>query len=274
VLRGSGALWTMRGDYGIYYLPRQRRQHPGRRHGLYQWDNNWPSNRCTGPVADRSWGDRNIQGFWEISRAPASFSGPRPYTVTGVMICELAMERRREKAAEDDIDRLRRRDPDALPALIHRYQHRLYGYLLRTVSDAAAAEDLFQQTWLRVVERIHRYDPARGFEPWLFSVAHNVAIDHLRRKQPECLNAALPRLPAVLPQALDSLLAGERAAILAAAVAELPPAYRETVALRFEHDMKLEEIAEAVSAPLSTVKSRLRRGLEQLRARLQKGGRP
>ena len=188
------------------------------------------------------------------------------------MICVAAMDgERRETAATAEIGRLRRGDPEAVSALIHLHQHRLYRYLLRIVRDPAAAEDLFQQTWLRVVERIGRYDPSRSFDAWLFSVAHNLAIDHLRRKQPEGVGEE-SEYPASSPHAVESLLSDERAAQVASAMASLPVVYRETLALRFEQEMKLEEIATAAAIPLSTVKSRLRRGLEEMRKRLESKG--
>ena len=77
---------------------------------------------------------------------------------------------------------------NAVAGLMELYQHRLYRYLMRIVMQPSTAEDLFQQTWLRVMERIQKYDPKRSFEGWLFSVAHNLAIDHLRRRQPESLD--------------------------------------------------------------------------------------
>jgi RNA polymerase sigma-70 factor (ECF subfamily) len=188
------------------------------------------------------------------------------------MIFGAVMEWERPMAVEDEAVKLRRRDPETLVALVGRYQHRLYRYLLRLVHDSAAAEDLFQQTWLRVVQNIRRYDPRRSFEAWLFSVAHNLAIDHLRRRQPESLDepaASREEVAAADPDALERLLARERAGLLEAAVAELPAVYREALTLRFEEDMKLEEMAEVIHAPLSTVKSRLRRALEGLRWKLE-----
>ena len=86
------------------------------------------------------------------------------------------------------VARLRRRDPAALADAVGRYQHRLYRYFLRLVHDPAAADDLFQQTWLNVVRQIHRYDPARSFDTWLFAIAHNTAIDHLRRGPGESID--------------------------------------------------------------------------------------
>jgi RNA polymerase sigma-70 factor (ECF subfamily) len=175
--------------------------------------------------------------------------------------------------AQDTIARMRRGDPDALTAMISRYQHRLYRYLLRLVREPAAADDLFQQTWLRVMEKIGRYDARRNFEAWLFSVAHNLAIDAWRGKRGESLDdesdsggAIGERLHTGAPDALERLLDFERGAMLAACMHELPPIHREVLTLRFEEDMKLEEIADVAGVPLSTVKSRLRRALDGLRA--------
>ena len=87
----------------------------------------------------------------------------------------------------DDAARLRRGDTAGLAGLLSRHQDRLFRYLLRLVGDEAVAEDAFQQTWLKVAERIGAYDRSRPFAPWLFAVARNLALDHLRRRQPESL---------------------------------------------------------------------------------------
>jgi RNA polymerase sigma-70 factor (ECF subfamily) len=117
---------------------------------------------------------------------------------------------------------------------------------------------------LQVVRQIHRYDPERSFDTWLFAIAHNAAIDLLRRRAGE----ELGEYAANTPDALDALIAGERAAGLAAAIEKLPAVYREALTLRFEDGMKLEEIAAVAGVPLSTVKSRVHRGLETLRRML------
>jgi RNA polymerase sigma-70 factor, ECF subfamily len=198
------------------------------------------------------------------------------------MILAAAMNPEALSGVEDTLVRMRRGDPDALSAVISRYQHRLYRYLLRLVREPAAADDLFQQTWLRVMERIGRYDARRNFESWLFSVAHNLAVDFWRGKRGDSLDAAAEshhhhyqddtpgeRFPAAGPDALEQLLDFERGAMLAACINELPAIHREVLTLRFEEDMKLEEIAEVAGIPLSTVKSRLRRALEALRGALE-----
>ncbi len=79
------------------------------------------------------------------------------------MILAAAMNPEALSGVEDIVVRMRRGDPDALTAMISRYQHRLYRYLLRLVREPAAADDLFQQTWLRVMEKIGRYDAQPQF---------------------------------------------------------------------------------------------------------------
>src|SRR5512146_112870 len=79
---------------------------------------------------------------------------------------------------------LRRRDPAMLDHLIEQYQHRLYRYLLYLTRDPQLAQDLFQDTWMRVMERGSQYSARWKFETWLLSIARNLTIDHIRRKQP------------------------------------------------------------------------------------------
>jgi RNA polymerase sigma-70 factor, ECF subfamily len=181
-------------------------------------------------------------------------------------------------AADSEPARLRRGDPDAFDALLNRYQNRLYRYLMRLTGDPAQAEDLFQQTWLKVIGGIHRYDEGRPFEPWLFSIARNLAIDHLRKVSPESLDEPsditgeprVARLRAEGPGHLEQLLDRERRSLLERRVLELPAMYREAITLRFEEEMTFEEMALVLRAPVSTVKSRVSRALSALRKELSK----
>jgi RNA polymerase sigma-70 factor, ECF subfamily len=176
---------------------------------------------------------------------------------------------------------LRRGDPDALSTLMARYQHRIYRYLLRLVRQPADAEDLFQQTWIRVAEKIRSFDTSRNFDAWLFALARNLALDHLRRRRPSSLEESLrgdsredtmvSRLPSADPGPFEQLLARERAGRLAVALENLPLSYREVLTLRFEEEMKIEEIAQVLATPVATVKSRLYRSLAQLRQILEAG---
>jgi len=182
-------------------------------------------------------------------------------------------------AVDADVVRLRRGDLNALSELITRYQNRLYRYLLRIVRQPAEAEELFQQTWLRVVEKIRSFDASRNFDAWLFTLARNLAIDHLRRIRPQSLDEPLAnswhsetvadRIPCKDHTPLDHALAAERRTEINDAMARLPMMYREVLTLRFEDEMKIEEIAQVTAVPVSTVKSRLRRSLEQLRYALE-----
>lgn len=173
---------------------------------------------------------------------------------------------------------LRRRDPSVLDRLIGQYQHRLFRYLMYLAGDRALAEDLFQETWLRVLERGRQYDGRSSFETWLFAIARHLLIDRLRRKSPTSLDAL--RDPeegndafepaAKEPSAYQVLAEREQEGRMAAAVATVPGVYREVLMLRFQEDLKLEEIAAVVQAPVSTVKSRLYRGLNALKLQLER----
>ncbi len=175
--------------------------------------------------------------------------------------------------AAGDVLAVQKGDRDAFASLLARYQNRLYRYLLRWVHEPATAEDLFQQTWMRVIERIRGFDAGRNFDPWLFAVARNLVIDYLRRRRPSSLEEPLADdvplsdcLSADVPGPLEQALRCERAELVQKALESQPPIYREILSLRFEEEMKLEEIAEVLSIPLGTVKSRLARALERMRA--------
>jgi len=195
------------------------------------------------------------------------------------MIAALIAAEEATVGVEAEINQLRRGDLDALSVLVARYQNRLYRYLLRLVRNPADADDLFQQTWIRVAEQIRRYDTSRNFDAWLFTLARHLAIDHLRRRRPESLDeppandphgaTMSAKLAAKDRPPLDGILERERGSRLAECVAGLPVYYREVLSLRFEEEMKLEDIAVVLDAPLSTVKTRLRRGLDYLRASLE-----
>ena len=166
---------------------------------------------------------------------------------------------------------LRRRDPDLLDRLIEQYQHRLLRYLLYLTGNRDLAEDLFQETWIRVLERGHQYDGKHEFSTWLYAVARNLTIDYLRKKSPMSLDGLIkdeestPFEPADMrPSALEIVAQHEHAERISAALVSIPAEYREAVVLRFQEGLALEEISAVTGAPLGTVKSRLYRGLNML----------
>ena len=184
-------------------------------------------------------------------------------------LCALAMEPETRAVARG----LRRRDPDLLEALISQYEYRLYRYLLYLTSSEDAARDLFQETWLRVLARGRQYDGVSRFEPWLFSIARHLVIDASRRRSVESLDemrdaAAGTGQEPRAPEDASPLTAysnQELATRLGCILGRLPAVYREVLLLRFREDMTIEEIAAVIRSPISTVKSRLYRGLSAAR---------
>jgi RNA polymerase sigma-70 factor, ECF subfamily len=173
---------------------------------------------------------------------------------------------------------LRQRDPDVLDRLIEQYQYRLFRYLVHLTGSRERAEDFFQETWVRVLERGHQYQGKWKFETWLFAIARNLVIDWQRRKKPASLDElmepreeSVPFEPAASPEEspLAQVLQQQQESSVKASLSRLPVIYREVLLLRFQEEMQLEEIAAVTSIPLSTVKSRLYRGLEGLRVALE-----
>jgi RNA polymerase sigma-70 factor (ECF subfamily) len=167
---------------------------------------------------------------------------------------------------------LQRRDPDLLDHLIETYQHRLLRYLLHLTGRRELAEDLFQETWIRVLERGRQYDGRHEFSTWLFRIARNLVIDNLRRRRPASLDsltdadaAASFDIPATgQPSAFDATVQREQNEQISAGMEHIAVEYRESLVLRFQEGMSLEEIASVTEAPLGTVKSRIYRGLSAL----------
>lgn len=171
---------------------------------------------------------------------------------------------------------LRRRDPDLLDRLIEQYQHRLLRYLIYLAGNRELAEDLFQETWIRVLERGHQYDGKHEFATWLYAVARNLTIDYLRKKSPLSLDGLMedeehaPVEPAdTRPLAWEVVQQREQAERVSAVLVSIPAECRETLVLRFQEGLALDEIARVTGAPLGTVKSRLYRGLNMLMTRLK-----
>jgi RNA polymerase sigma-70 factor (ECF subfamily) len=174
---------------------------------------------------------------------------------------------------------LRQRDVALLHALVGQYQYRLIRYFTYLVGRRDPVDDLVQETWLRILERGHSYDARSRFEPWLFTVARNLALDYMR-KRPACsldskgspepdLESLSPvsRAPSPFEQAART----EDAQRLAHSLQLLEPIYREALVLRFQEDLSLQEMADVIGASVSTVSSRIYRGLAALRAQMEEG---
>jgi len=174
---------------------------------------------------------------------------------------------------------LQQRDPDLLDRLIEQYQYRLFRYLVYVTGDRQRAEDFFQETWIRVLERGHQYNGKSKFEAWLFAIARHLVIDWQRLKKVQSLDALIdPEQDRPLqiadqgePSPLQHVLAREKEEDVHASLEKIPAIYREVLMLRFQEELQIEEMAGVLSIPVSTVKSRLYRGLEALRSALHEG---
>ena len=185
------------------------------------------------------------------------------------------MEADRGPTDQDLMRALRRGDGSAVEALIARHAGRLHAFCHRNLGllgvPAAEVDDVFQETWLRVIRSADRYDPARSFPAWLLSIAINLCRDARRRRRIEVGGEAdagesdRPPEPAEIPEAFARLSDRERQAAVAAILARLPDPMREVVTLRFYEDMDLAEIAEATGVPVGTVKSRLFYAIRRIR---------
>jgi RNA polymerase sigma-70 factor (ECF subfamily) len=166
-----------------------------------------------------------------------------------------------------------------LDQLIVRYQHRLLRYLLYLTGNRDTAEDLFQEVWMRVLVRGGQFDGRARFETWLFTIARNLVIDQRRKRTMNSLDELVEgatdddrpmsfEVAATDPTPFDSVSNLEDRERIAAALLQLDTLHREVLVLRFHEELSLEEIAKVTRAPLSTVKSRLYRGLAMIKPKL------
>lgn len=164
------------------------------------------------------------------------------------------------------VQKLQAGDFQPIGVLMDRYGRDLVHYLASILNNREAAEDVFQETWSRVLQSIRRFDLRQPFGPWLFRIARNLAYDQLRKEkrwrfwfpeQREESRVFEPSTESVFDRRLvDRDLARE-------VLARLEPMYREILWLRFFKEKSYEEIADYCRLPLGTVKTRLRRALER-----------
>lgn len=210
----------------------------------------------------------------------SDFPMDRRVSISAMNSASLALEESRRENVRV-AEGLRRQDPGLLDRLIVQYQHRLLRYLLYLTGNRELAEDLFQETWMRVLVRGAQFKGEARFDTWLYTIARNLVID-VRRKHTmasleelcEGVNEDRPLdVPSNEPTPFDSYLLHEDRKRVAAALLSLDPLHREVLVLRFHEELSLDEIAHVTNAPLSTVKSRLYRGLAALKPRMEEAGR-
>jgi RNA polymerase sigma-70 factor (ECF subfamily) len=174
------------------------------------------------------------------------------------------------------------REP-AFRELIRRYERPVFSLIYRMVRDSTAAEDLAQDSFIKVLNHLDKYRPEFKFSSWLFKIANNVAIDHLRRRtidtismdgSPHAMSATEVAatsfdIPDTSESPLDELAARELGTSIERAIAGLRPEYRNCIMLRHVEGRSYEEIAATLDLPLGTVKTYIHRARHQLREALE-----
>lgn len=166
------------------------------------------------------------------------------------------------------VERLKQGDPDAVNEVVDRYQKQLYCFILRLVGDQTTAEDIFQDTWLRVIRSIGYFRGEARFSTWLFQIALNLCRNLARQKSRRSFVPIEEAADLAEDPEVDAvkILQAQKVRKL---VTSLPVKMREMIVLRYYHDFSDIEIAEITGHPLGTVKSRLHRATLILRNKIE-----
>jgi RNA polymerase sigma-70 factor (ECF subfamily) len=180
---------------------------------------------------------------------------------------------------QDVVLRARSGQEAAYRELIRRYERPVFALVFRMVRDRELAEDLAQETFVKALNAIDSYRPEFKFSSWIFKIANNAAIDHLRRREldtlsldgsphaetPEAMQATALQIGARQETPLDTVEAKELGTAIEAAIGSLRPEYRSCILLRHVEGRAYEEIAEILNLPLGTVKTYIHRARNELR---------
>jgi RNA polymerase sigma-70 factor, ECF subfamily len=183
---------------------------------------------------------------------------------------------------QDVVLRARSGQESAYRELIRRYERPVFALVFRMVRDRELAEDLSQETFVKALNAIDSYRPEFKFSSWIFKIANNAAIDHLRRREldtlsldgsphaetPEAMQATALQIGARQETPLDTVEAKELGTAIEAAIGSLRPEYRSCILLRHVEGRAYEEIAEILNLPLGTVKTYIHRARNELRQSL------
>lgn len=210
---------------------------------------------------------------WSLGRAAATF--PPLHMAPALDLPNLP---------DADVARLAQQGREAaFRELVRRYERPVFSLVFRMVRDSAVAEDLAQDTFIKVLNHVDKYRPEFKFSSWLFKIANNVAIDHLRRRQLDTIsmdgspNAATAAdveatsfdIADKSESALEIMEAKELGSAIERAIGALRPEYRACIMLRHVEGRSYEEIAATLDLPLGTVKTYIHRARHQLREALE-----
>ncbi|WP_100013038.1 RNA polymerase sigma factor SigW [Lentibacillus sediminis] len=179
----------------------------------------------------------------------------------------------------EKIKRVKKGDQSAFEDVVSFYQNKIYQHCFRMLGNAHEAEDIAQETFVRVYVNIHSYDEKRKFSTWLYRIATNLTIDRIRKRKPDYyLDAEVKgteglnmysQLASDKQSPPEEVENQELQRYIHREIAELPPKYRSIIILRYLEEFSLQEISETLDIPLGTVKTRIHRGREALRKKLR-----
>ena len=184
-----------------------------------------------------------------------------------------------EKITDDEqlVKKILEGNESSLRVLIEKYMRPIYNFVYQYVSDAQEAEDITQDVFIRVWQKIKTYDTAKSFKTWIFAIAKNATFDYLRKKKPATFsslknenddNNPIDRFADDSPFPDEIMRRTDIAKILNNAVNKLPAPYRVTIFLYYHDGFNFREIAETLGESIDTVKSRHRRTLAMLKKAL------
>jgi RNA polymerase sigma-70 factor (ECF subfamily) len=159
-------------------------------------------------------------------------------------------------------------DAGAFETLYRRHRGPLYRFVLRAIKQRSAAEELFQEVWIRVIESRSRYAPQARFTTWLYTIAHNLLVDHWRKKGLSLVSLDAEDVPLDSANPARQVEARESLARLLDILEKLPAAQREAFLMHQEAGLSVAEIAAATGSNEEAAKSRLRYAMAKLKAAL------
>ena len=180
---------------------------------------------------------------------------------------------------EEIIEKIKHGAIELFEIIVTRYQRKLVNYIYRMISDFESSMELSQEVFIKVYSSLDKYNPSYKFTTWVHRIASNATIDWMRKKKIDAYsldtndNEDIPSLSHQVPSKelspLQNLEMGQLQRRIEKAIDELPYIYKQLIVLRHINELSYEEIAEAVELPLGTVKNRIFRGREMLKAKLQ-----
>jgi RNA polymerase sigma-70 factor (ECF subfamily) len=173
-----------------------------------------------------------------------------------------------EESDETLAARAERGDPEAVSLLVRRLSPRLYGFIRRYHPDRDDCDDLLQETWIRALSSLDRFDPRKRFSTWVFQIAVNLCRDRARRER---TRSAFRESLREMRNGLPAMTAERKAESMRAmqAIETLPAEQKEVLLLRYYHGLAEAEVAEILGCPRGTVKSRLHQAVKAVRGSLR-----